>query len=370
MNFEFSDDALLLREQAGQFLKDQCSSKVVHSVLDGTEPYARDLWSGVIDLGWLGVAIPEQYGGVGLGYEGLCVIAEELGRAVAPVPFSSSIYLAAEIILVAGTESEKRDLLPSLATGASIGTFALAEGFDRPAPEAISAHVENGQLTGVKWPVPDGAIADFTIVAARDKTGIGLYRVDLAGPGVERHSLMSVDPTRNLAKLVFAGAPAVRLGTASDTWHMIETVLNRAAILFAFEQIGGAQAALFMARDYSLQRYAFGRPIASFQAIKHKLADVYVAVELARSNAYYGAWALSGGEHAVPIAGAAARVAATHAYYVASKENIQTHGGAGFTWEFDCHLYYRRSKYLALVLGGAPYWKDRLMNHVEAGEAL
>ncbi|MEI9987895.1 MAG: acyl-CoA dehydrogenase family protein [Aliidongia sp.] len=134
----------------------------------------------------------------------------------------------------------------------------------------------------------------------------------------------------------------------------------------AFEQIGGAQACLDMARDYALERYAFGRPIGSFQAIKHKLADVYIATELARSNAYYGAWALATEAAELPLAAAAARVAATEAFHLASKENIQTHGGMGFTWETDCHLYYRRSKHLALTLGSAPWWQDRVIAELEA----
>jgi len=370
MNFEFSEDALFLRDQASDFLRDRCDSEVVRSVLDGKQAYAQDLWRSVAGMGWLGVAIPEEYGGVGLGYEGLCIVAEELGRAIAPIPFSSSVYLATEFLLTAGSEADKKELLPQLANGSRIGTFALAEGFGHPDPAGVQLRAEGGVLTGIKWPVPDGTIADFAIVAARDDAGIGLYRVDLDHPGIERRTLASVDPTRNIAKLDFASVAAVRIGSNGDAWKVIEAVLDRAAILVAFEQIGGAQAALTMARDHSLQRYAFGRPIASFQAIKHKLADVYVAVELARSNADYGAWALSGGEHAVPIAGAGARVAASHAYFVASKENIQTHGGAGFTWEFDCHLYYRRAKYLDLVLGAAPYWKNRLIDRVEAGEAL
>jgi alkylation response protein AidB-like acyl-CoA dehydrogenase len=370
MNFEFSDDALFLRDQARDFLQENCTSPVVRKVLDGEEAFAGDLWRSVAEMGWLGAAIPEEYGGVGLGYEGLCILAEELGRAVAPIPFSSSIYLAAEAILAMGTEAEKQELLPPVCDGSRIGTLALAEGFGRPSPDAVQAKVENGRLTGEKWPVPDGSIAHFAIVAARDEQGVGLYRVELQGDGVEAAALKTVDPTRDQARIVFSGAPATRIGPAGDAWAAIERVLERASILFAFEQIGGAEAALFMGRDHSLQRYAFGRPIATFQALKHKLADVYVALELARSNCYYGCWALSDGEAAVPIAAAGARVAATHAYYLASKENIQIHGGAGFTWEYDCQFFYRRSKYLALVTGGAPWWKDRLIARVEAGEAL
>jgi alkylation response protein AidB-like acyl-CoA dehydrogenase len=169
-----------------------------------------------------------------------------------------------------------------------------------------------------------------------------------------------------VAAIAFAGAPAEPLGERAAGAALLERVLDRAAVLVAFEQIGGGQAALDMAREYALGRFAFGRQIASFQAIKHKLADMYVAVELARSNAYYGAWALSTDAPDLPTAAAAARVAASEAYFHAAKENIQTHGGMGFTWEFDCHLHYRRAKLLGLMLGGVPRWKDRLITRLEA----
>jgi acyl-CoA dehydrogenase len=152
-------------------------------------------------------------------------------------------------------------------------------------------------------------------------------------------------------------------------WPTVQRLLERAANMLAFEQVGGADACLRMARDYALERYAFGRPIGSFQAIKHKLADVYVAIELARSNAYYGAWALSANAAELPIAAATARVSATEAFHLASKENIQTHGGIGFTWDVDCHLYYRRSKQLALAIGAAPWWKNRLVELIETRNA-
>ncbi len=368
MNFEFSEESDLLRDQARSFLQERCGSKVVRHVLEGGAPYAKDVWQAIAEMGWLGAAIPEEHGGAGLGYEGLCVLAEELGRAVAPVPFASSVYLATEAILAAGTETQKRAMLPALADGSTIGTFALAEGPGRPAPEAVKLRAAGGGLTGEKWPVPDGSFADFAIVAARDDGGIGLYRVDLGGPGVSRRTLRTVDPSRDQARLALSGAKAERLG-AGDAWPVVERLLEGAAILVAFEQVGGAEACLHMARDYAMERFAFGRPIGSFQAIKHKLADVYVALELARANAYYGAWALSEGGAELPLAAAAARVSATEAFHLASKENIQTHGGVGFTWEFDCHLYYRRSKHLALTLGGAPYWKDRLVDQLETRNA-
>jgi len=367
MNFDFSDDLKQLRDQARRFLAEQCPPAVVRRSLDGKEPYAAPLWKEIAAMGWIGAAIPEEYGGAGLGYEGLCVLAEEMGRAVAPVPFASSAYLAAEAILLAGTEAQKREYLPRIADGSAIGCFALAEGQGNPAPDAIRARVAGGALTGTKWPVSDGGIADIAIVVARDEANeIALYLVGTAA--IARTTLRTLDPTRDQVRFDCDGAPAEKLPAATG-WDAIQRLLDRAAILFAFEQVGGADAALHMARDYAMERYAFGRPIGSFQAIKHKLADVYVALELARSNAYYGAWALSADAAELPLAAATARVSGIEAFHQASKENIQTHGGVGFTWDFDCHLFYRRSKQLNLRLGGAPFWKNRLVDLLETRNA-
>jgi len=369
MNFDFSDDLKMLREQARKFLAGRCSRQVVRKVFEGGAGYDAELWAEIARMGWLGTAVPEAYGGSGVGYDGLCVLAEELGYVLAPVPFSSSIYLAVEAIMIAGSEAQKQKLLPPMIDGGRIGTVALAEGMGNPSPEHIKAKVASGHLTGTKMPVPDGEIAHFAVVAARDEADdIGVYVVELSGNGVARTRLKGIDPARNQAKIVFDGAPAERLEGARG-YAIIEELINRAAILTAFEQVGGAQACLDMAKAYAVDRYAFGRPIAAFQAIKHKLADVYVAIELARSNAYYGAWAIAAGAAELPVAGAAARVAATDAFHLASKENIQTHGGIGFTWEADCHFYYRRSKLLAASIGSAPYWKDRLIAALERRNA-
>ncbi len=370
MNFEFSDELKQLRDQARRFLGEKSPLGVMRRVLDGAEPYAATLWQEMAEMGWPGAAIPEQYGGAGLGYEGLCVLAEELGRALAPVPFASSAYLATEAILAAGSEAQRRKLLPRLADGSVIGTFALAEGLGQPDPGDAQVRCVGGRISGSKWPVADGGIADFAVVAARDETGeIALFLAGLNGAGVTRRNLTTVDPSRNHARIEFAGTEAEKLGTGVTGWPMVQHLLDRAAIMLAFEQVGGADACLQMARDYALERYAFGRPIGSFQAIKHKLADVYVAIELARSNAYYGAWALSANAAELPIAAATARVSATEAFRLASKENIQTHGGIGFTWDVDCHLYYRRSKQLALAVGGAPFWQNRLVELIETRNA-
>ena len=370
MNFDFSADQKSLREQARKFLGEHASSTRVRRILEGAAPYDAELWKGMGEMGWMGTAIPETHGGAGFGYLELCVIAEELGRSLAPTPFASTIYLAGEALRLAGSEAQKKRWLPRIAQGEAIGCLALAEGPQVITPGNLATRADGSRLHGTKVPVMDGDVADFAIVlAAQGDNHAGLYLVDLAGPGVTRATLATVDPTRSHARIVLEGAAAEPLGAAGQGWPLVERLLDRAAVLVAFEQIGGAQAALDMAREYALGRFAFGRQIASFQAIKHKLADMYVGIELARSNAYYGAWALSKDAPELGVAAAAARVAASEAYYQAAKENIQVHGGMGFTWEFDCHLHYRRAKLTGLMLGSARRWKDLLVTRLEAGAA-
>jgi acyl-CoA dehydrogenase len=370
VNFDFSADQKALRDQARKFLAEHSSSTRVRRILDGAAPYDAELWRGMGEMGWMGTAIPETYGGAGFGHLELCVIAEELGRSLAPTPFASTIYLAAEALLLAGSDAQKKRWLPRIAQGEAIGCLALAEGPQVATPANLATRAEGARLTGTKVPVADGDVADFAVVLAAQGDGrAGLFLVDLKGPGLTRASLATVDPTRSHARIVLDGAPGEPLGAPGEGWPLTERLLDRAAVLVAFEQLGGAQAALEMAREYALGRFAFGRQIASFQAIKHKLADMYVGVELARSNAYYGAWALTKDGPELPVAAAAARVAASEAYYQAAKENIQIHGGMGFTWEFDCHLHYRRAKLTGLMLGSARRWKDLLVTRLEAGAA-
>ena len=369
MNFDFSPDQRSLREQARKFLAEQASSARVRRILDGAAPYDAELWRGMGEMGWIGTAIPEPYGGAGFGYLELCVLAEELGRSLAPTPFASTIYLATEALLLAGSDAQKKRWLPKIAQADAIGCFAMAEGAHVATATNLVTRVAGGRISGTKLPVMDGDVADFAVVVAAESAGrAGLFLVDLKGPGVTRASVSTVDPTRSHGRIVFEGAAAEPLGAGAG-WPVVEHLLDRAAVLVAFEQLGGAQAALDMAREYAIGRFAFGRQIASFQAIKHKLADMYVGVELARSNTYYGAWALSKDAKELPVAAAAARVAASEAYYQAAKENIQVHGGMGFTWEFDCHLHYRRAKLTGLMLGSARRWKDLLITRLEAGAA-
>ncbi|MFV0294562.1 MAG: acyl-CoA dehydrogenase family protein [Hyphomicrobiaceae bacterium] len=369
MNFDFSDDLKLLKDEARKFLEDKCSSEAVRKVLESDTPCDKDLWAEMGTMGWTGAAIPEQYGGAGLGALGLCVLAEEIGRALAPVPFSSSLYYAAEALLLAGSEEQKQAWLPRLAKAEAIGTLALAEGPGNASLKRVRTTFRNGVLSGEKLPVPDGIVADLCIVVAQTDRGIGLVLADLNHAGIKRETVETLDQSRKQARIEFKDVPGELLGAPGEGERLLRQLEDRAAILFAFEQVGGAQRCLEMARDYALERYAFGRPIGSFQAIKHKLADVYVATELARSNAYYGAWALSKNAPQLPLAAATARVSANEAFYQAAKENIQVHGGMGFTWAFDCHLYYRRAKVLAIANGSTRIWKERLVGELEAQNA-
>ena len=374
MNFDFSDDQKQLRDEARRFLSEKCPPKAVRAVIDGQATYDRELWKGLADMGFLGVAIPEAFGGSGAGHLELCVIAEEMGRALAPVPFSSTVYMAAEALMLAGSEAQKQKWLPAIASGTAVGTLALFEGTGNPSPASIKLTATNGVLNGVKRPVPDGAVADFAIVAARNgstgrETDISLFLVDLAGEGVETKALANIDPSRGQAEITFTNVKAELLGPANEGWSILTRVLDRAAVLIGFEQVGGADRALEMGRDYALDRIAFGRQIGSFQAVKHMLADMYVSATLARSNCYYGAWALSTNASELPEAAASARISATQAFQHCAKNNIQVHGGMGFTWEFDCHLYYRRANALAVGLGSLSYWEDALIDRMRQRNA-
>lgn len=374
MNFDFSDDQKMLKDQARRFLSEKCSTKVLRKVFESDAGYDAPVWKGIAEMGWLGTAIPEEYGGLGLGYLELCVIAEELGRAAAPVPFSSTIYLFAEALLSAGSEEQKKTLLPKIAEGALIGTIARTEGVGAVTPKSIRTTFKGGKLSGKKIAVADGMDADYAVVIARSsdepgERGLSLALVDLNAKGVSRRAQDCIDPARKLAELTFDNVEAQALGKTGEGWAITGKVLDRAAILMAFEQVGGADTCLAQAKEYAMTRYAFGRQIGSFQAIKHKLADMYVNNELARSNAYYGAWALLTNARELALAAAAARISATQAFDYAAKENIQTHGGVGFTWEFDCHLFYKRSRHLGLALGPQRVWKDKLVTELELSNA-
>jgi len=377
MNFDFSDDQKLLKEQVRKFLADKCPTKVVRRVLDGNETHAEEVWKGLVDLGVPGVGIPEEFGGLGLSPLELCVVAEEIGRAAAPVPFDTSVVLATEALKLAGSDAQKKKWLPLLASGEAIGTLAIAEGPQPPRPRNIRTTFGGGRLNGKKVPVADGEAATFAVVLANTggqnssmgDRAVSLVLVDLKQSPVTAKRVETIDPARKHAELTFNAAASELLGAEGEGWRLLERLYDAAAVYFAFAQVGGAEAAMWMARDYALQRQAFGRAIGSYQAIKHKLADCYVKLELARSNAYYGAMMLTDGGADLPLAAAAARIAATEAYDFAAKENIQTHGGIGFTWEADTQFHYRRARVMALSIGGPMAWKDKLVTRLEQKNA-
>jgi alkylation response protein AidB-like acyl-CoA dehydrogenase len=366
MNFDFSDDQKFLQSQVRKFLEANCDTARVRTVLDSENKiYDVELWGRIAEQGWLGTAIPESYGGLGLSHLELCIIAEELGRVVAPSPFISTVGFLAEALMIAGSEAQKSELLPKIAAGQVIGCLATSEGPGVITARSLRTYVQDNKISGTKMPVTDGDCASIALVLAHEDGKPGLFLVELDGSGISRARLKTLDPTRDATKLVFAQAAACRLGPPGEGFEILQQILDRTAVLLAFEQCGGADRCLEMAKDYALARYAFGRLIGSYQAIKHKLADIYIKNTLARSHAYYGAWALNTNAPELPIAASAARIAASEAYWFAAKENIQTHGGIGFTWEVDCHLYYRRAQQLGLVAGASRLWKERLVAQLE-----
>jgi hypothetical protein len=362
MDFDFSEEQRQLKAEARRFLGARCPLSLVRATLEenAERDASRALFKEIAELGWCGTVIPEASGGLGLGYIELCAIAEELGRALAPVPFASSIYFFAEGVMAGGSVEQRSRLLPRLARGEIVGCLATAEGSGAYQHRSIGSHVKAGRLNGVKMPVFDGGVADVALVLAAEARGASLFLVDLTDPGVQRTALQSLDPTRGVARLGFSDVPAELLGGAGEGGALVERIFDRAAVSIAFEQLGGADRCLELARDYALERHTFGRPIASYQAIKHRLADMYVKNELARSTAYYAAWALASAATELPRGAAMARVAASDAFGFASRESIQIHGGIGVTWEASPHLFFRRARHLSLVCGAPDGWSERL----------
>jgi acyl-CoA dehydrogenase len=365
MNLDFSDDQKFLKEEARKFLEKEEALARNRSVLESNNKVDENLWNKIVELGWTGIRIPEKYDGLGLGHLELCVVAEELGRFLAPVPFSSSVYLFTETIINFGSEAIKQAILPKLVTGEIVGTLAVTEALMAPSKDNITLSCKDGLINGKKIAVPDAEIATHVIVTAKTDQGTSLQLVDLSSKGISIEHQENIDESRGYFSISFEDVESKLIGDEINGWDLYESIVNQAAVLFSYEQIGGSQAALDMAINYAQERYAFGRPIGSFQAIKHKLADMYIALTLAKSNCYYAAWALSTNASDLPTACATARVSSTKAFQLCSKENIQTHGGNGFTWEYDCHMFYRRSKLLSLNIGSLSNWKEKLVTSLE-----
>ncbi len=375
MDFDYTDEQRYLRDEARRFLAAACPLAATRRAQD-TRAFDRDLWSRIAAQGWLGTVIPEAYGGLGLSHVELGAISEEIGAALAPLPWGPTLYLFAEAVTLAGTEEQKQRLLRGVAEGRLIGCGALWG----------EVTARDGRLTGVAQPVVGGGVADWAVVLATEDGAPAMFLVAL--DGVTRTPLEAIDGSMDVARLDFADTPGERLSPrrhpragggpeapASGSPdprlrgddELLDTLLARGAVMTAFEQVGGADRCLRMTTDYVKERQAFGGPVGRFQAVKHKLADLYVANELARSHAYHGVWAVAAGDDAALIrAAAAARVAACDAYWLASKEGVHLHGAIGFTWEHDAHLFYRRAHHLSLWLGAPGWWKDRLYERLAA----
>lgn len=357
-----TEEQSFLQEQVRDLLTARAQPDVLRQLITEQVPCDEGLWSELGKLGFLGAAIPEEFGGVGLGARELAIIMEEMGRSVAPVPFFSSLCLAAEAINLAGTTEQKARWLPGLASGEVIGTFATTEGAAAVGAGNFTTRFADGHISGTKFPVPDASSAHICVVAV---AGGRLAVVDLRDNGVVLKPLKGFDELRHHAEIIFNSAPAELLA-GDGAADAVETLLNRAAVYQAFEQIGGAEAALYMARDYAMQRYIFGRTLASYQITKHKLAELLIQIELARSIALHAIQALQEGSPDFPRSAATARLSASRAYENAARENLQVHGGIGFTWEANVHFHLRRARLLALDLGSAEIWTDRLIDELSA----
>lgn len=349
MNFAFSEEQEMLRDSARRWLEDKAPSERVRELMETEDGYDPNLWSGIAEMGWQAMHIPEEYGGAGFTQLELMILLEEMGRALFPSPFLSSVVLGANALLLGGSEEQKQAYLPGIAAGELIATVAAVEpgGDWEEASIQLSAKRDGDDwvLNGTKRYVVDGATAGLVVTAARTDEGVTLFLVPTDSAGFSATHLQTMDQTRKQAELEYddVRVPADgRLGEAGGGWTILEKLYDLAAVALAAEDVGGAQKCLEMAVDYAKVRVQFGRPIGSFQAIKHKCADMLVQVESAKSAAYYAAWAAAEDPQELLVVAPLAKSYCSEAYFWVAAENIQVHGGIGFTWEHDMHLYFKR----------------------------
>jgi alkylation response protein AidB-like acyl-CoA dehydrogenase len=366
IQFAFTDEQEQFRSAIRRFLDDKSPTTEVRRLMATAEGYDPQVWRQMSEeLALPGIHIPEAYGGAGFGMVELCIVTEELGRALLCAPYFSTAVLAANAIMNSGTEAQKKSLLPDLASGARLATLAITEPNGNWDPASIET-VARFRLDGTKSYVVDGHIAELLIVAARvpsssGRDGLGLFTIDAKDAGVQRSLLESMDPTRKIARIDFRGAHATLLGELDDGGKRIQRTMDQAAIALANEMMGGAQALLDSAVSYSKLRVQFGRTIGSFQAIKHKLADMLLDVELAKSAAYYAAQAAAVEDPEWPALASLAKATASETYLHTAIETIQIHGGIGFTWDNDTHLWFKRAKSSEVFLGQPSYHRELLM---------
>jgi alkylation response protein AidB-like acyl-CoA dehydrogenase len=369
VNFAFSEEQEELRRSVRRFLEDKSPSEEVRRLMETTEGYDPEVWNQMgQQLGLQGLHIPEEYGGSGYTYVELTVVLEEMGRALLCAPYFSTVALAANAILNSGDDSAKKELLPGIAAGETIATLAFTEESGRWDEEGITMSASKSgdgyTLDGTKMFVIDGHTAGLLIVAARTGDGVSLFAVDGDASGLTRTPLQTMDQTRKQAKVEFSGTPARLIGAEGQGWAALSKTLDLAAVALAAEQVGGAQKCLETAVEYAKVRVQFGRPIGSFQAIKHKCADMLLEVESAKSAAYYAGWAAAEDSDELPVVASLAKAYCSDAYFHAAAENIQIHGGIGFTWEHDAHLYFKRAKSSELLLGDPTYHRELLAQRI------
>jgi len=365
MNFAFSDEQEELRAAVRRFLAEKSPETEVRRLMDTTEGYDPAVWSQMADqLGLQSLTIPEEFGGSGFTYVELLVVLEEMGAALLCAPFFSSVALAANALLTSGDDEAKKSFLPGIAAGETIATLAITEDngkWDFGGIECKASKLGDGWvLDGHKMFVIDGHVANLIIVAARTSAGVSLFAVQDDAAGLTRTPLPTMDQTRKQARIEFSGTPATLIGADGGAEPGLTKTLDLAAVALAAEQVGGAQHVLDASVEYAKTRIQFGRPIGSFQAIKHKCADMLLEVESAKSAAYYGAWAAASDDEELPLAASLAKSYCSEAYFHCAAENIQIHGGIGFTWEHHAHLYFKRAKSSELLLGDPAYHRELL----------
>lgn len=369
MNFAFSEEQEELRKSVRRFLDDKSPESEVRRLMETTEGYDPAVWSQMAQqLGLQGLAIPEEYGGSGYTYVELIVVLEEMGRSLLCAPYFSTVALAANALLASGDDAAKKEYLPGIASGETIATLALTEDSGRWDEAGITLaatrSTDGWTLDGTKMFVIDGHNANLIVVAARTGAGVGLFAVDGGAAGLTRTPLATMDQTRKQARLEFAATPARLIGADGSGWAALSKTLDLAAVALAAEQVGGAQKVLDMSVEYAKVRIQFGRPIGSFQAIKHKCADMLLEVESAKSAAYYAGWAAAEDSEELPTVACLAKAYCSDAYFHAAAENIQIHGGIGFTWEHPAHLYFKRAKSSELYLGDPTYHRELLAQRI------
>ena len=370
MNFAFSEEQEQFREMLRRFLDEKSPTAEVFRLMETPEGYDPAVWKQMAEeLGLQGVHIPETYGGQGFGFLELGIVLEEMGRRLLCSPYFSTVCLAANAILNAATEAQKQAMLPGIASGDTIATLALLEQEGRWDASGIHlGFARDGdayRLSGSKQLVTDGATANLIIVAARrpgssGSDGLALFAVRGDAEGLAASPVEPLDATRKLAALDFSGVRAELLGEGESAAPALAKTLDQACVCLAAESTGATQQCLDAAVAYAKQRVQFARPIGSFQALKHKSAEVLLEVESAKSAAYYACWAAAEDSEELPLAASVAKSFCDDAFLRAAAENIQIHGGIGFTWEADPHLYYKRAKSSGALLGDAAYHRARI----------